>query len=85
MFKRYALIFALPLFAAGAAQAFDVYGDPRPEADLRHAQTYNVPPSDIYESPEAGPVSGAAAMRIDRLERELRRLTGQNEELQHRV
>jgi len=85
MFTRYALIFALPLFAAGAAQALDVYGDPRPEADLRHAQNYNVPPSDIYESPEAGPGSGAAAMRIDRLERELRRLTGQNEELQHRV
>ncbi|MBI5012278.1 MAG: tol-pal system protein YbgF [Methylocystis sp.] len=86
MFPRYALIFALPLFAAGAAQAFDVYGDPRPEGDLRHAQTYNVPPSDLYEGPEAGPGSdAAAAMRIDRLERELRRLTGQNEELQHRV
>ena len=57
-----------------------------PRADLRHAQTYNVPPSDIYEGPEAGPGSdAAAAMRIDRLERELRRLTGQNEELQHRV
>ncbi|MGJ0512248.1 MAG: tol-pal system protein YbgF, partial [Methylocystis sp.] len=86
MFPRYALIFALPLLMAGAAQAFDVYGDPRPEGDLRHAQTHNVPPSDLYEGPEAGPGSdAAAAMRIDRLERELRRLTGQNEELQHRV
>lgn len=86
MSPRYALIFALPLLMAGAAQAFDVYGDPRPEGDLRHAQTHNVPPSDLYEGPETGPGSdAAAAMRIDRLERELRRLTGQNEELQHRV
>ncbi len=79
MFPRYALIFALPLFTAGAAQAFDVYGDPRPEGDLRHAQTYNVPPSDIYEGPEAGPGSdAAAAMRIDRLGGEVSRLTGEH-------
>ncbi len=86
MFPRYALLFTLPLFTAGAAQAFDVYGDARPDADIHQAQTYNVPPSDIYEGPEAGPgPDAAAAMRVDRLERELRRLTGQNEELQHRV
>ncbi|MGD9544727.1 MAG: tol-pal system protein YbgF [Methylocystis sp.] len=86
MFSRNALIFALFLFAAGAAQAFDLYGDSRPETEYHRAQTYNVPPSDIYDGPDAGPGSdGATSMRIDRLERELRRLTGQNEELQHRV
>jgi len=86
MFSRYALIFALPLLTAGAAQAFDVYGEPRPEADVHQAQTYNVPPSDVYDGHDAGPGADASqSMRIDRLERELRRLTGQNEELQHKV
>ena len=86
MLSRYALIFALSFFAAGAAEAFDHYGDPQPEPNARSAQTYNVPPSDIYDGAEQRPGSDAAmAMRIDRLERELRRLTGQNEELQHKV
>jgi len=86
MLSRCALIFALSFSAAGAAQAFDFFGGPRPEADSRHAQTYNVPPSDIYDGPDAGPgEENGLAMRIDRLERELRRMTGQNEELQHRV
>jgi tol-pal system protein YbgF len=86
MFSRYALIFALSVSAAGAAEAFDFYGDPPPESNSRFAQTYNGAPSDIYDGAEQRPGSDAeTAMRIDRLERELRRLTGQNEELQHRV
>jgi tol-pal system protein YbgF len=86
MFARYALIFALSFLAAGAAEAFDLSDDPPPESTPRSAQTYNAGPSDIYDGAEQRPGSEAAtAMRIDRLERELRRLTGQNEELQHRV
>jgi len=86
MLSRFTFVFALSFLTAGAAQAFEVYGDPRPESDLRQAQTYNAPPTDIYDAPDAGPGSdGALALRVDRLERELRRLTGQNEELQHKV
>lgn len=86
MFSRYALIFALSFLAAGAAEAFDLSGDPPSESNSRYAQTYNAAPSDVYDGAEQRPGSEAAmAMRIDRLERELRRLTGQNEELQHRV
>lgn len=86
MLSRYALIFALSFLAAGAAEAFDFYGDPQPEPGARHAQTYNSAPSDIYDGAEQRPGSEAAmALRIDRLERELRRLTGLNEELQHRL
>ncbi|TLG71623.1 tol-pal system protein YbgF [Methylocystis sp. B8] len=86
MLSRSVYIFALSFLMAGAAQAFEVYGDPRPESNIRLAQTYSAPPSDIYDAPDAGPGSdGALALRIDRLERELRRLTGQNEELQHKV
>ncbi|MGJ0396211.1 MAG: tol-pal system protein YbgF [Methylocystis sp.] len=86
MFSRYALIFALSFLAAGAAKAFELYDDPQPEPNSRHAQTYNAAPSDIYDGPEQRPGSEAAtASRIDRLERELRRLTGLNEELQHRM
>ncbi|MBI1981259.1 MAG: tol-pal system protein YbgF [Methylocystis sp.] len=86
MLSRLTLIFALSFFAADAAQAFDLYGDRQPESNSRYAQTYNVPPSDNYDEAEPRPgFDAATAMRIDRLERELRRLTGQNEELQHRV
>lgn len=86
MFSRYALIFALSFLVAGAAQAFDLSGNPPPASSARVAQTYNGAPNDVYDGAEPRPDSEAAtAMRIDRLERELRRLTGQNEELQHRV
>lgn len=86
MLSRCALIFALSLSTASAVQAFDFFGAPRSEAESRHAQTYNVPPADIYDGPDVGPgEENGLAMRIDRLERELRRMTGQNEELQHRV
>ncbi len=86
MLSRYALIFALSWFTAGAAAAFDLYGAPSPEPNSRYAQTYNAAPSDIYDGAEQRDGAEAAtALRVDRLERELRRLTGQNEELQHRV
>ena len=86
MLSRYTFIVGLSLLAAGAAEAFDLSGDPPPDSDPRYAQTYNIPPSDIYDGAEPRPGSDpATAMRMDRLERELRRLTGQNEELQHRV
>lgn len=86
MFSRYALIFVLSFLAAGAAEAFDFPYGQKPDPDSRFAQTYNGAPSDIYDGAEQSPGSDSAtAMRIDRLERELRRLTGLNEELQHRV
>ncbi|MCC3243731.1 tol-pal system protein YbgF [Methylocystis sp. WRRC1] len=80
-----------PLLFAGAAMAYDPYGGARPEVDVEPAQTYNRPPADIIdEGPgeiggPAGPDAAALTMRVDRLERDLRRLTGQNEELQHKV
>lgn len=86
MLSRLVLIFVLFFFAARAAEAFDLSDDPPPDPNARYAQTYNAPPSDIYDGMEPGPgADQATAMRMDRLERELRRLTGQNEELQHRV
>ena len=87
MLSRYALILAL-LLSAGAAQAYDAFGA-RPDSDVVPAQGYNPPPADIDNGQDLAPGadSDAAALttRIDRLERDLRRLTGQNEELQHKV
>lgn len=86
-----ALLAFVLLFGAGAAQAYDLYGGARPESDIAPAQTYNRPPADFEDIPgeggAGGPQNDAAALtlRIDRLERELRRLTGQNEELAHKV
>jgi len=86
MLSRYTLIFVLSLFAAYAAKAFDLSGGPPPAPNSRLAQSYNVPPSDIYDGAESKAASDPeTTVRMDRLERELRRLTGQNEELQHRV
>ncbi|MFO1124849.1 MAG: hypothetical protein U1E25_05915 [Methylocystis sp.] len=86
MLSRYTLIFVLSLFAADAAKAFDLSEDPPPAPSSRLAQSYNVPPSDIYDGADSKAASDPeATLRMDRLERELRRLTGQNEELQHKV
>ncbi len=42
-------------------------------------------PYDGPGEPDGGPPDAALITRVDRLEREIRRLTGQNEELQHKV
>jgi tol-pal system protein YbgF len=84
MILRIAFIAAL-LLSAGAAWAFD-RADGGGQAPIVTAQFFNrgdgdAPPAE----PEAGPDTAAMMSRIDRLERDLRRLTGQNEELQHKV
>jgi tol-pal system protein YbgF len=94
MTARFALSAAL-LLSAGAALAYDPL-DARPDAGIAPAQTYNRPPAEFDDGlPEAPPPRGAPAgdaqdpaaltMRIERLERDIRRLTGQNEELQHKA
>lgn len=83
--------FVLPLvllFSTGAAQAFDARGGARPDADIEQAQIYNRPPAELDDAPGVpggGPDSAALTTRLDRLERDVRQLTGQNEELQHKV
>jgi tol-pal system protein YbgF len=89
MISRIALSAAL-LLSAGAALAYDPYGPARPDSDIEPTQGYNRPPADIDLPPPgeidgAGPDAAAMVTRIDRLERDIRRLTGQNEELQHKV
>jgi tol-pal system protein YbgF len=66
--------------APAGAWAFDWLGAARPDSGIS--------PTQAIDEPEPGPVGPDAAglsVRIDRLERELRQMTGQNEELQHRV
>ncbi len=84
-------LLAAALLTAGAAQAYDVYGA-RPDSDVAPAQSYTRPPAGLDEDgdPQSsggspGQDSGALLTRIDKLERDLRRATGQNEELQHKV
>ncbi|WP_420846624.1 tol-pal system protein YbgF [Methylocystis parvus] len=89
MISRIALSAALFL-SAGAALAYDPYGSARRDSELDLAQGYNRPPAEYDGSPPgeidgAGPDAAAMMTRIDRLERDIRRLTGQNEELQHKV
>ncbi|PPD41625.1 MAG: tol-pal system protein YbgF [Methylocystis sp.] len=91
MITRFALTAALTL-SAGVALAYDPYGPGRPDSDLELTQGYNRPSVEMEDIPGdppggGGPSPDSAAMvtRIDRLEREIRRLTGQNEELQHKV
>lgn len=89
MIYRIAFTAALTL-CAGAALAYDPYGPARPAPDVEFAQGYNRPPADIDGAPpgeadNSGPDVAAMMTRIDRLERDIRRLTGQNEELQHKV
>ncbi|GLI92957.1 tol-pal system protein YbgF [Methylocystis echinoides] len=93
MMSRIALSAALCL-SAGAAMAFDA-SVARPAAPVVLAQyfNHNTGQMDAPGEPEGGAGAGSAAgsdpaampMRIERLERDLRRLTGQNEELQHKV
>lgn len=76
-------IFAAMLAAIAAptgAWSFDWLGAARPAPGIS--------PTQAPDEPEPGPVGpdpAALSVRIDRLERELRQMTGQNEELQHRV
>ena len=83
MITRLALTAALTI-CAGASQAYD-----SSTPFLTLAQGYDRPAD--YDAPPverdagAGPDTGALLTRIDRLERDLRKLTGQNEELQHKV
>jgi tol-pal system protein YbgF len=86
MIFRLFLSAALSL-GAGAALAYDPY--PRPESDVGANPGYGRPGAELDEPIEGpgggGPDPAAMTTRIDRLEREIRRLTGQNEELQHKV
>ncbi len=85
MISRLFLSAALSL-GAGAALAYDPY--PRPESDVGASPSYGRPGAELddpAEGPAGGPDAAAMTTRIDRLEREIRRLTGQNEELQHKV
>lgn len=87
MLARTASLLTALLFV-GAAQAYDPY-PPRPDSDLESTQLYNRPPAELDDPGDApsggGSDAGALLTRIDRLERDLRRMTGQNEELQHKV
>ncbi|MBU6527078.1 tol-pal system protein YbgF [Methylocystis sp. MJC1] len=88
MISRIALS-AVLFLSADVALAYDLYGPARPESDMTLAQGYNRPSADIDLPPgeidNGGPEPGALVTRVDRLERDIRRLTGQNEELQHKV
>lgn len=83
MLSRFALLLALLLGASGA-QGFEIFGGGRQNGDVVPAQGYERPPAGINDAPDS-PDAAEFAMRIDRLERDIRRLTGQNEELQHKV
>jgi tol-pal system protein YbgF len=89
MITRFAAIAAAILVSAGGALAFDPLGGARLDSHIVPAQGYNRPPADIDGGPvepeNGGPDASAMVTRIDRLERDIRRLTGQNEELQHKV
>jgi tol-pal system protein YbgF len=78
---------ASALAAAAAPRSYDegLPSDlPAAERPFETAQIFNRPPVDIDDDPQ-GPGGDPAglAMRIDRLERELRLLTGRIEEIQH--
>lgn len=66
--------------APSGAWAFDWLGNVRPDPGILQVQMGDEP-----ELPASGPDPAALSVRIDRLERDLRQMTGQNEELQHRV
>jgi tol-pal system protein YbgF len=85
MMSRIALSAALCL-SAGAALAFDA-SVARPAAPVIEVQffNHNTGQMDAPPEPDGGADAAAAPLRIERLERDIRRLTGQNEELQHKV
>ncbi len=78
MFSRIPLAIALAfsLFAWEAAASGDAF---------ETAQIYNRPPADIDELDAPPPRDPGLGTRVDRLERELRNMTGSVEELQHSV
>lgn len=78
------LLFALSsLLVTGVALANDA------APQIAETQIYDQPPADIDAPGEApvrtGPDAGAQTLRIEKLEHEVRRLTGENEELQHKI
>lgn len=86
------LIFLLP---GGQAHAFDPLGLIRPDSAVQQAQLPEVPigegetigaePGGPANAAPAGQDSTTLTTRIERLERQLRQVTGENEELQHKV
>lgn len=85
MMIRIALSAALFL-SADAALAFDSVADrASPPILLAQYFNHNTGQMDAPGEPEGGPDPSAMTLRIERLERELRKITGQNEELQHKV
>jgi tol-pal system protein YbgF len=85
MMFRIALSAALSISAA-AALAFDAsVGEPKSPILLAQYFNHNTGEMDAPAEPGGGPDPAAMTLRVERLEREIRRLTGQNEELQHKV
>ena len=92
----YRLLFLLTfLLFGGQALAFDPLGLIRPDSTVRPAQLPEVPigegeatgaePGVPAHNPPAGQDATMLTTRIERLERQLRQVTGENEELQHKV
>lgn len=89
------LIFIVFLLPGGSALAFDPLGLIRPDFPVQQAQLPEVPigegettgvePGAPANGPPAGQDAAALTTRIERLERQLRLVTGENEELQHKV
>ena len=85
MMFRIALSAALSIGAA-AALAFDAsVGEPKSPILLAQYFDHNTGEIDAPAEPGGGPDPAAMTLRVERLEREIRRLTGQNEELQRKV
>ncbi|MGJ0509256.1 MAG: tol-pal system protein YbgF [Methylocystis sp.] len=86
MMSRIALSAALCL-GAGAAPAYDASpaAVAKPPITLAQYFNQNTGEMDAPGESDGGPDPAAMTLRIERLEKDLRRLTGQNEELQHKV
>jgi tol-pal system protein YbgF len=71
------------LLASGAAQAQDLASEPVIRQPVQTAQLFNRPPAGVPgDSYQGGGDSAALLVRIDRLEKEVRSLTGQIEQMQ---